>query len=110
MTKKHFIALADAIRECRPIRGHENQSDFGKGYDYGREQQYNAMVERLEEFCVPQNHQFNRERWLAYIAGECGPNGGAIKPPCKPRMVTPERRLARRLEGKEELRKEALGL
>lgn len=23
--------------------------------------------------------RFNRERWLAYIAGTCGPNGGAVK-------------------------------
>ena len=23
-----------------------------------------------------QNPNFDRERWLAYVAGECGPNGG----------------------------------
>jgi len=66
MTKKHFIALADAIKG-------ENQSDQLTGTSL-------AFKERtllaLADFCESQNPNFNRERWLSYIAGECGPNGG----------------------------------
>ena len=71
MTKKHFIALADAIRECNrehqslPLGSH-NVAGFSR-------HQLNALA----DFCQSQNPHFNRERWLAYIAGECGPNGGA---------------------------------
>lgn len=58
MTKKHFIALADAIRR----------------YDHG----FNAnQLNTLADFCESQNPNFNRERWLDYIAGHCGPNGGS---------------------------------
>lgn len=82
MTKKHFIALADRINETKDI---VKFSTFHLGV--------------LADFCKSQNPHFNEERWLSYIAGECGPNGGTIKPPRKPRYVTPERKLARRLEG-----------
>lgn len=63
MSKKHFIALADVIR---------------------REQTQNArfsdvQLETLASFCKNQNPAFNRERWLSYIRGECGQNGGAVK-------------------------------
>ena len=66
MTKKHFIALADAIRTFNAQRvALEHEFD------------YNQLI-ALAEFCRDQNPQFNRERWLAYIAGECGPNGGKL--------------------------------
>ncbi len=79
MTKKHFIALADYLR--------------------GDKQFTQYHIDTLARFCASQNWNFNRERWLSYLAGECGPNGRAIKPPRQPRIVKPERRLARRLEG-----------
>lgn len=60
MTKKHFIALADYIRKpagyCEPFT--------------------RRQIEWLADFCKAQNGRFDRARWLAYIAGECGPNGG----------------------------------
>jgi hypothetical protein len=56
MTKKHFIALADAIRADRTFT--------------------NYQLITLAEFCRDQNPRFDRERWLDYIAGKCGPNGG----------------------------------
>lgn len=62
MTKKHFIALADKIRgmyECGEITF--------KG------------IEDLAEFCQEQNSLFNRNRWISYIKGECGKNGGKVK-------------------------------
>jgi hypothetical protein len=64
MTKKDFIALADAIRTLIT-------SDDGSSVEMA------AVIETLADFCLSQNPNFKRERWLSYIAGECGPNGGA---------------------------------
>jgi hypothetical protein len=64
MTKKHFIALADAIRKY----------EMGCAY---HEWFTESQVKALADFCQSQNPRFNRERWLDYIAGKCGPNGGA---------------------------------
>lgn len=65
MSKKHFIAMAQYIMQ------HNNfESDkFTTG-----------QLGSLARFCKSINAHFNGDRWLAYIAGECGPNGGAIKP------------------------------
>jgi hypothetical protein len=63
MTKKTLIALADAIRDMK--QRHPTLST--------------AQLESLADFCQSQNPRFNRQRWLAYIRGECGPNGGKVK-------------------------------
>ena len=61
MNKKDFIALADLIRNYKV-------DDAG-----------NAIVplDELADFCAKSNSAFKRGRWLEYIAGRCGPNGGA---------------------------------
>jgi hypothetical protein len=64
MSKKHFIALADAIREQNKIGHNPFTTD---------------QVLQLAWFCQKQNTSFNKDRWLDYIAGACGPNGGTIK-------------------------------
>lgn len=64
MTKQHFIALADFIN-------HENSKNSGI---YPED-----TIESLADFCERQNPQFNRSRWLAYVKGECRPNGRSIK-------------------------------
>jgi hypothetical protein len=66
MTKKHFIALADAIK-----RHDQRVARAGEDHLFQQEQ-----LNVLADFCKQVNPHFNRERWLAYIAGECGPNGG----------------------------------
>lgn len=58
MTKKHFILLADMLRD----------QDLN-------EKQFDAII----AFCEKCNPAFNAERWLAYLRGECGPSGGVIK-------------------------------
>lgn len=69
MTKKHFISLADMIRD------HNRYEERTGGDDaFGQEQ-----IERLADWCQSQNSDFKRARWLGYIAGECGPCGGLIK-------------------------------
>ena len=57
MSKKHFIALADALR----------------GADISQD-----VLDRLCKFMASQNAQFLRSRWVAYFNGECGPNGGKV--------------------------------
>ena len=65
MTKKHFVALADSIRTMIT-------------HDDGSSLEYAEMIQTLANFCQSQNPNFNRSRWLAYIAGECGPNGEKV--------------------------------
>ena len=60
MTKQHFIALADWIRD-----GHRaNYTD--------------DVIESLARFLATQNPRFNRARWLDYVNGKCEPNGGKL--------------------------------
>ena len=61
MTKKDFIALANYLRHTC-------------GYC---EAFTPRQIEHLADFCHSQNPAFKRERWVAFIAGQCGPNGGA---------------------------------
>lgn len=68
MSKKDFIALADQIRSYNRYHSHDGNPIFGP-----------AHLEALADFCQSQNPRFMRERWLGYIAGTCGQNGGAVK-------------------------------
>ena len=73
MSKQDFVALADAIREHGTMLDHHSLvrvTDTPLTKD---------QINMLADFCRRQNPNFNRERWLDYIAGKCGPNGGAIK-------------------------------
>jgi hypothetical protein len=70
MTKKHFIELADTIRYQNERR---RKASLPLMFDI-------ATIEALADFCQSQNPHFNRSRWLGYIAGTNGSNGGAIKP------------------------------
>ena len=68
MSKKDFIALADVIRRFN--RFHEEGSDSANHFD-------TQQIGVLADFCQSQNPNFNRDQWLDYIAGKCGPSGGA---------------------------------
>jgi hypothetical protein len=61
--KKQFIALAEAIREAKD-----------HGIDFTQDQ-----LGVLARFCRNQNHNFMWDRWMSYIKGECGPNGGRVR-------------------------------
>lgn len=67
MSKKHFVALAEALKQIKPVN------------NYAALIQWNATNEKLADFCQQQNSNFNRERWLGYIYGENGPNDGEVK-------------------------------
>lgn len=62
MTKKLLIALADAIK------GHNKK--------YMMIHFESIHIETLADFCQKANPKFKRQRWLSYIKGECGKNGG----------------------------------
>jgi len=60
MTKQHFIALADTI-----IFAAQSGNAFS-----------DVQVAMLADLCQSQNPRFDRQRWLDYIKGVAGPNGG----------------------------------
>jgi hypothetical protein len=63
MTKKTFIRLAEYLKDtgnyCEPFT--------------------DKQIEHLSNFCHEQNRNFMRGRWIGYIKGECGSNGGRVK-------------------------------
>ncbi|MFI4963688.1 MAG: hypothetical protein ACHP6H_07535 [Legionellales bacterium] len=65
MTKKDFIALANAFIRSKP----DNLSELDQ-WKYDRDS--------VSVICAQSSSAFNCERWLAYIDGECGPNGGKL--------------------------------
>ena len=69
MSKKDFIALADTLKAVR--------ASYGTNWDPNLFRACDDHVKALADFCQAQNPNFMRERWLDYIAGECGPNGGS---------------------------------
>lgn len=66
MSKRDFIALADAIREANRAKAGPTFTD--------------EHLEILARFCSGQNWNFKRGLWFDYIAGVCGPSGGRLKP------------------------------
>ncbi len=60
LSKKHFIAIANLIRE----------------HSTDREAFTLHQVEWIADFLASQNPRFNRSRFLGYIEGSCGPCGG----------------------------------
>ena len=67
MTRKLFVALADSIREHNRLAKFNGETAFT-----------DDQLASLARFCASENPRFKRERWLDYIAGRCGPNGGTI--------------------------------
>ena len=76
MSKKHFIALADALRATRPTGlDHQGLASREANMIGG---QWIMDRDAIADLCAKMNPRFNRERWLDYIAGKCGPNGGKL--------------------------------
>ena len=68
MTKKNFIELANYVRAWN----NGWQGDMNGKFSW-------EQIGMLADFCAAQNPSFNRQRWLAYIAGEVGQNGGKVR-------------------------------
>jgi hypothetical protein len=70
MTKQNFIALADAIRRRNYLpNGIPNNHEDRVTLD---------NIEFLADFCQSQNPAFKRDRWIGYLYGQNGPNGGSV--------------------------------
>ncbi len=70
MSKQDFVALADSIR-------HHNDYATVPG---NKMVAFTAdQIATLASFCQGQNSRFMEWRWLDYIAGRCGKNGGKVK-------------------------------
>ena len=83
MTKKHFIELADwlrmpgmipaSVREAVGLHVNETLQDAITA-------EVMAVLTRdLARFCKTQNARFDTDRFIGYVRGECGPNGGRVK-------------------------------
>lgn len=69
MNKKLLISLANLIRDHNAaVRAGHSQSAFDGEH-----------ISTLADFCARENPAFKRDRWVDYIAGKCGPNGGPAK-------------------------------
>lgn len=68
MSKKDFIALADALKESQPLFPTDLQR-----------KQWEQDCWTIADVCQASNPHFKRDRWLNYIADKCGPSGGSKK-------------------------------
>ena len=68
MTKKHFIALADAIRE-------HNRKMIATGQEHLAFNETQLVT--LSNAFLHINSNYRPTRWMDYVEGKCGPNGGA---------------------------------
>lgn len=75
MSKKDFIALVDALRRTEPTV----MDALTQGDVMTRHSQWVTIVRAIADVCAATNPQFKRDRWMDYINGECGPNGGKPK-------------------------------
>ena len=71
MSKKDFIALADAVRL--------HQNNLARVGILEKPAYGEYWLDVLADFCATQNPRFNRGIWLGYIMGDNGPNGGKVK-------------------------------
>ncbi len=69
MSKKDFIALADTLKAFFETNAGVEMGEMSRG----------ILMQHLANFCAEQNGRFMRDRWLDYVIGKCGPNGGAVK-------------------------------
>lgn len=72
MTKKHFIRFADYLIDAE-IRKYCNTITIGDDVTYVK---LDDIKKHPANFCHEMNPRFARRRWLDYISGKCGPNGG----------------------------------
>lgn len=71
MSKKDFIALADALRRVPGLT--QKNTGFAHRYVDGQK-----VLEAIADVCAADNPRFKRDRWFAYIRGECGPSGRKV--------------------------------
>ena len=65
MSSKDFIALADVIK-AQIARELDYPGAVQRPFTYGQ-------IQELADFCQSQNQNFDRQKWLGYIAGKKHP-------------------------------------
>ena len=80
MSKKDFIALADALKAVKP--GPRECFTSASNHEQALHT-WGQCVDRVADVCQYGNPNFMKGRWLGYIAGTNGPSGGSTKPPSK---------------------------
>lgn len=68
MSKKDFIALADTLKAFFETNAGREMDEISRG----------ILMQHLANFCAEQNPRFMRDRWLNYVTGKCGKNGGRV--------------------------------
>ena len=66
--KREIIDLADTIRKYQEDHYRLGHHEISEPY----------LIDVMADFCARHNPLFKRGLFLAYIRGECGPNGGQI--------------------------------
>jgi hypothetical protein len=70
MSKKDFIIIADALRAVR--------ASYAPHWDANLFRACDDNIKAIADTLAANYPRFNRSRWIDYVNGECGPNGGAI--------------------------------
>ncbi len=65
MSKKHFEALAQKLKNLKPSGENQFASPKAKHMALGKMEQWEEMVKGVADFCASQNDRFNREQFLA---------------------------------------------
>jgi len=68
MSKKHFIKIAEILKA----------SLEATSVPASPERHVREIINDFAEYFAKENPNFNRDRWLGYIAGENGPSGGRV--------------------------------
>jgi predicted transcriptional regulator len=74
MSKKQFIELADCLR-ARLATIAEKYARSPLYLTVAQNETWET-IRALADVCAADNPRFNRQRWIEYIAGKVGPNGG----------------------------------
>jgi hypothetical protein len=72
MSKQDFIKLADALRAEKPA----------PNWSANKHVQWEQDIKAIADACASANPRFMRERWLLYVNGKCGKNGGPVTAVC----------------------------
>jgi hypothetical protein len=78
MSKKHFIAIADAMKAAHPVFDYSHQPTVAAA-NHARGAQWEHDCETLAAKLAEQFPTFKKDRWLGYIYGENGPSGEVIR-------------------------------
>lgn len=76
MSKKDYIAIADALRPFAAIAA---AADTNEPLDLGYQRATEQILGALAKAFACDNSRFDAGRWFDYLNGLRGPNGGAVK-------------------------------